>query len=158
MVNMAMPVATILYSFSGIVEVVVGGWVMEDFPRSVELVARDNNAGRAIAGEVFFAAFLCGLKSTLRRGVELVSRIAGSRPLGELPGVSEVPAQVVPCGSSGPGIGRSLGPHGKTAEGAVLQVGPPPRHRRPAKTLLSTFSSLLSRPQAARPHPPRGGW
>ncbi len=66
MVNMAMPIAAILYSFSRIVEVVVGEWVMEDFPRSVELVARDNNAGRAIAGEVFFAACVCGLKSTLR--------------------------------------------------------------------------------------------
>jgi hypothetical protein len=42
---MAMPVATILYSFSGIVEVVVGGWVMEDFPRSVELVARGQQRG-----------------------------------------------------------------------------------------------------------------
>jgi hypothetical protein len=66
MVNMAMPIAAILYSFSRIVEVVVGEWVTADFPRRVELVPRDNNAGRAIAGEVFFAAFLCGLKSTLR--------------------------------------------------------------------------------------------
>jgi hypothetical protein len=35
---------------------------------------------------------------------------------------------------------------------AVLQVGPQPRYRLPPKTLLSTFSLLLSRPQAA--HPP----
>ena len=180
---MAMPNVTILYSFLGIVEVVVGEWVMEDFPRRVELVprghtsgravagglffaaflcglkstlrrgveliARGNTSRRAIAGGLFFAAFLCGLKSTLRRGVELVSRIEGGQPLGESPGVSEVPAHVVPCGSPGPPINPGLPPHGKTAEGAVLQMGPPTRHRRPPKTLLSTFSSLLSRPQAA---------
>jgi hypothetical protein len=32
MVNMAMPIAAILYSFSRIVEVVVGEWVTADFP------------------------------------------------------------------------------------------------------------------------------
>ncbi len=74
-----MPIVTILYSFLGIVEVVVGEWVMEDLPRSVELVARGNTSRRAVAGGLSFAAFLCGLKSTLRRGVELVARGDNSR-------------------------------------------------------------------------------
>jgi len=85
MVNMAMPVVTILYSFLGIVEVVVGEWVMEDFPRRVELVPRGNTSRRPVAGEVFFAAFVCGLKSTLRvwRGTCFTRKHEGGHPLGE---------------------------------------------------------------------------
>jgi hypothetical protein len=42
---------------------------------------------------------------------------------------------VVPCGSPGLSIARGLTPHGKTADGAVLQVG-----------------------TSTRPHPFHGGW
>ena len=83
---MAMPVATILYSFSGIVEVVVGGWVMEDFPRSVELVARDNNSRRPGCRKLSFAAFVCGLKSTLRSWRGTCSTNRGEPPLGGIAG------------------------------------------------------------------------
>ena len=140
----------------------------------------DNNAGRAIAGEVFFAAFLCGLKCTLRRGVELVPRgqQRGSRhcrrgvlrgflvwikihttawcgtcftnrggpALGGIAGGERSASARRAVREPGPFDQPRLPPHGKTAEGAVLQMGHPPRHRLPPKTspldfLLSPFSA-----------------
>jgi hypothetical protein len=49
---------------------------------------------------------------------------------------------VVPCGSPGRTTPRRLRPHGKTAEGAVLQAG----CHRPVSSPLSLVSSLGRRP------------
>jgi hypothetical protein len=57
-------------------------------------------------------------------------------------------ASVVPCGSPGPPINPGHRPHGKTAEGAVLQVGPHLATDSPQKlsSPLSPFSFLGRRP------------
>jgi len=59
---------------------------------------------------------------------------------------------VVPCGSPGApahGASRRIG---KWRRAPYSRLGPQPLHRRPQTPLLSTFSFLLSRPQAAGHH------
>jgi hypothetical protein len=67
----------------------------------------------------------------------------------QLDAVGQTRGHVVSCGSPGFTTPRCLRPHGKTADGAVLQVEP----RQTVSSPLSPFSSLGRRPQAARDGP-----